>query len=90
MRVVVMGHVSGRMRLITGSEREVQPRANASSSQTAQKRHQTEHREPAGIQKKNRALKENANERLRRIQTEQVNTTVLDFAVLWKYHGDTI
>lgn len=36
--MVVMGHVSGRMRLITGSERDVQPRANASSSQTMQKR----------------------------------------------------
>lgn len=38
MRVVVMGHVSGRMRLITGSEREVQPRANTSSSHTVQMR----------------------------------------------------
>lgn len=38
MRVVVMGHVSGRMCLITGSEREAQPRANTSSSQTVQNR----------------------------------------------------
>lgn len=36
--MAVMGHVSGRIRLITGSEREVQPRENTSSSQTVQKR----------------------------------------------------
>lgn len=82
MRVVVMGHVSGRMRLITGSEREVQPRANANSSQTAQKRQEggrktleRAERRNRNTKKKNRVFKEDANEHLRRIKTEWVNLT---------------
>ncbi len=57
MRVVVMGHVSGRMRLITGSERDVQPRANASSSQTAQKRREGRRKALERAERRNRNTK---------------------------------
>lgn len=63
MRVVVMAHVSGRMRLITGSERKVQPRGNTSSSQTDRERETLARTERGNVNTEmNRALKENANE----------------------------
>lgn len=55
--MVVMGHVSGRMRLITVSEREVQPRANANSSQTAQKRQEGGRKTLERAERRNRNTK---------------------------------
>lgn len=63
MRVVVMAHVSGRMRLITGSERKVLPMGNTASSQTDREREALAPTERGNANTEmNRALKENANE----------------------------